>query len=93
MISCLFRFFYESYDSSAAASYEACVREYYWHAELAMAIYADNSNNKCWFGNPTTASGSITPSGSAWTVHIKQGKNNLPFDFSVTYVRGLFDFE
>ena len=76
-MSGLNRFFYESFDSYAAASLETCVREYYLHAEQAMVIYADNSTNKCWFGNPSTSSGYMSPSGSSWTVHIKQSIRNI----------------
>ena len=68
------RFFYESYDSSASASLQSCVNEYYLNSIPAFAVFPDDSTNKCWFGSPSISSGSFTPSGSSWTVYIKQSK-------------------
>ena len=69
-----FRFFYESYDSSATASLQACVNEYYLNSIPAFAVFPDDSTNKCWFGSPSVSSGSFSPTGNSWTVFIKQSK-------------------
>ena len=66
------RFFYESYDSSATASLQSCVKEYYLNSLPAFAIFPDDSTNKCWFGSPSVLSGSFPLSGSSWTVFVKQ---------------------
>ena len=69
-----FRFFYESYDSSATASLQSCVNEYYLNSIPAFAVFPDDSTNKCWFGSPSVSSGSFSPTGNSWTVFIKQSK-------------------
>ena len=66
------RFFYESYDSSATASLQSCVNEYYLNSLTAFAIFPDHSTNKCWFGSPSVLSGSFPLRGNYWTVFVKQ---------------------
>ena len=55
----------------------SCILEFYANAYDSMAIFVDEAANKCWFGLPSTTTGSFALSGSSWRVYIKDSKFKL----------------
>ena len=51
-----------------------CCKWFYTECQTYHLVYPKPGTNKCHFGMATTTGGSITPSGTPWTVHIKEGR-------------------
>ena len=70
----LFSFINETKASSGTvATIEDCCGEFYMSCQFNHLVFVDSNNNECHFGMATTTNGSITPSGTSWTVYIKEG--------------------
>ena len=67
-----FRFFYEVFDTYGSPTLESCVLGFFYNSLPATALYADTTNNKCYFGSAETNSAIMSPAGSSWTAYIKQ---------------------
>ena len=67
------RFFGVSFDSTETPpTLLSCIIEFFANAYDSATIYVDTAGNKCWFGTPSTSTGSIPLSGTEWRVHVKE---------------------
>ena len=69
-----YRYFYEAFDTTASPTLESCVLGFFFNSLPATALFADTTNNKCYFGSAGTNSAILAPTDSPWTVYIKRSK-------------------
>ena len=70
------RFFGVSFDSwETPPTLSSCIIEFFANAYDSATIYVDIAGNKCWFGTPSTSTGSIPLSGTEWRVHVKESES------------------
>ena len=60
--------------TGSIGSIDDCCQEFYMICQTTHLVFADSSNNKCYFGTASsTNGGSISLTGATWTVYIKEG--------------------